>query len=93
MSEHKSGLSVCCFGFAFAVWWGLSVFVMGMLAWLFGYGNLFVESIGTFYVGYTASFFGTVIGTVWGFVDGFISGVVFAWFYNFFLRMGCCKKG
>ena len=41
------------------------------------------------YLGYQATFWGTVIGAIWGFVDLFIAGIILAAVYN-----ACvCGKG
>lgn len=68
-------------GIAIGVLWAAYVFFAGIAA-MFGWGNAMVETLGSFYIGYAASFVGAVIGAVWAFVDGFIAGVVIAWIYN-----------
>ncbi len=84
-------LSVCCFALAAGVLWGLSLWVIGLVAWLFGWGAAMVATMGSMYIGFGASLMGSLIGMVWGFIDGFIAGFIFAWLYNFFLRK-CCKS-
>lgn len=43
--------------------------------------------LGQFFLGYTVSFWGSVIGLLYGFVTGFIAGYVVAFLYNFFLHL------
>ena len=76
---------------SFAVALGLTsafvVFLLGIMAGLFGWGVLVVEVLSSLYIGYEPSFVGSIAGGVWGFVDGFFIGVVIAWLYNRLLRM------
>ncbi len=77
-------------GLAFGVTWGVSVFLMGIIAYLYAYGKPFVEAMSALYIGYEPSIAGSVIGGVIGFIDAFIGGAVIAWLYNKFA--GCCHK-
>jgi hypothetical protein len=74
------------FALALGITWGLSNLILGW-AGMMGWGNRLVDSLGSFYVGYTPSFFGAIVGGIWGFVDGFIFGFIFCWLYN----NVCCK--
>lgn len=87
-------LSPVGLGASIGVLWGLSLFVMGLLAFHYAYGQDFVSAIGTMFVGYEPSIRGSVIGGIMGLVDGFITGFLIAWLYNRFScgRCGCCKK-
>jgi len=78
-------------GLSLGVVWGVSIFIMGMLAHLYLYGKPFVAAVGALYIGYEPSIMGSVIGGIIGFVDAFISGFIIAWLYNCFC--GCCSKG
>ena len=69
-------------GLAAGLTLGLYIFFIGMAAWLVDWGVETVEIIGTWYRGYDANFYGSVLGMIWGFIDGFIGGFVFAWIYN-----------
>ena len=83
-------LHVSSLGLAFGVLWGASVCVVALIAMAHGsYGMEFVNAIGTLYIGYKATWLGSLIGLVWGFIDAFVMGVVLAWLYNYFLC--CCK--
>ena len=43
--------------------------------------------LGQFFLGYTVSFWGSLIGLLYGFVTGFILGYAVAFLYNFFLKL------
>ncbi len=43
--------------------------------------------LGQFFLGYTVSFWGSLVGLLYGFVTGFILGYAVAVLYNFFLRL------
>lgn len=86
----KARLSPLALGLSVGITWGLSIFLMGLLASYLTYGTAFVSAVGALYIGYEASIIGSVIGGVIGFVDAFIVGVIIAWLYNAF--SGCCKK-
>jgi hypothetical protein len=43
--------------------------------------------LGQFFLGYTVSFWGSVVGLLYGFVTGFIVGYMVAFLYNFFLHL------
>lgn len=79
-------LSPVALGLAFGVTWGVSVLIMGLVAYYLTIGTGFVVAMGTLYVGYEASIIGSLIGGVIGFVDAFIGGLVIAWLYNLFSR-------
>ena len=65
--------------------WGGAIFVVGLanLIWP-GYGQAFLNLLGSIYPGYhPESSIGSVIaGTIYGLVDGTIGGVIFGWLYN-----------
>ncbi len=64
--------------------WALALFVGGILSMWIGSWQSIVNWIGQFYVGYEASFGGSIVGAIWGFFDVFIGLYVFAWLYNYF---------
>lgn len=43
--------------------------------------------LGQFFLGYTVSFWGSLVGLLYGFVTGFILGYAVAVLYNFFLKL------
>ena len=76
-------LNVVGLGIAFGLVWAIGVLITGWTA-MFGWGDAFVTMVGSFYIGYKASFIGAIIGAIWAFVDLFIGGVLVAFFYNHF---------
>lgn len=83
------GFSVFRFAFALGIVWALGIFLMGLASMQFDWGTAMVELFASLYIGYKATFIGSVVGAVWGFFDAFIGGAVFAWFYN---CLGLCGK-
>lgn len=93
MKDCYSRLSPWAFGFALAIIWAASLFIMAMIAHWLNLGLRFVSIIGTFYFGYHAGAIGGIIGAFWGFIDAFIGGAVFVWIYNALLNnKDCCQK-
>ncbi|STX40356.1 Uncharacterised protein [Legionella donaldsonii] len=84
-------LSPMALGLALGILWGISIFLMGIIAYYSSYGQPFVAAMGSLYVGYQPSILGSVIGGIIGFIDAFIGGVILAWLYNLFAHC-CCKK-
>jgi hypothetical protein len=68
-------------GIAFGLVWAIGIFLAGIFA-MFNWGNAFVATIASFYLGYGASVVGALIGALWAIVDGFVAGYVIAWIYN-----------
>jgi len=66
--------------------WAISVFFLGLMSWLLGWGHAFTNLLGSVYLGYSGTLVGTLIGTAWAFVDAFIGGFIFAWIYNYFCQ-------
>lgn len=83
--QRHATLGVISLGLAIGVSWAIAVFVLGMVAWLFGWGTGVAGALASLYIGYGPSFVGAIAGAVWGFADGLIFGVMIAWFYNRFL--------
>ena len=76
-------LNVRAFALAFAIWWGVGIFLLTWWVIAFGGANSEPTFLGRIYIGYTVTPVGSVIGLVWGFIDALIAGAVFAWLYNF----------
>lgn len=70
------------FGLAFGILWAAATLIMGLTSTFWGYGNAWVEFIGTMYIGYAPTIVGAIIGMVWGFFDAFIGAFLLAWIYN-----------
>ncbi|KTC78968.1 bacteriophage holin [Legionella cherrii] len=81
-------LNPLALGLAFGVLWGVSILLMGLLAYYYTYGHAFVVAVGSLYPGYAPSIKGSIMGGVIGFIDAFIMGLIIAWLYNLF---NCCK--
>jgi len=84
-NQHHMTLGVISLGMAIGVTWSIAVFVLGLAAWLFGWGIEVAAVLSGLYIGFGPSFVGAITGAVWGFVDGLILGALIAWFYNRFL--------
>ena len=84
-NEHHATIGVISLGMAVGVTWAVAAFLLGIMAWLFGWGIYVVAALSSLYIGYGPSFVGAIAGAVWGFVDGLILGVMIAWLYNRFL--------
>ena len=61
-------------------------FLLGLIAMWWDWGTAIVTTMSSLYIGYDATFLGSIIGAIWAFVDGFIAGVVIAWVYNKFQK-------
>lgn len=83
-------ISSVSLGLAMGIVWGVSIFLMGVVATYYTYGKPFVATMGALYLGYEPSLLGSAIGGVIGFVDAFIGGIILGWLYNLFAH--CCKK-
>ncbi len=84
-------LDVKSFALAFGVSFGIFVMFLGWAA-IFGWGDIIVHGLSSFYKGYDATFVGGIIGGVWAFFDWGIGGAIIALVYNSFIeRMS--KKG
>ena len=73
------------FGFAVGVTSALVVFLLGIVAAVFGWGVPLAAVLSSLYIGFAPTFVGSITGAVWAFVDGLIFGLLIAWFYNRFL--------
>jgi hypothetical protein len=88
-----SRISPVSLGLALGLLWGLSVFGVGLLAYLYSYGQPFVTAVGNVYVGYVPSLKGSALGGILAFLNAFVTGFLIALFYNMFNRCcGGCNK-
>lgn len=87
-------ISPVALGLALGTLWGVSVLIMGLLAYAYMYGQPFVATMGNLYVGYVPSIKGSIIGGILGFINAFITGFLVGWLYNLFTccACACCKK-
>ncbi|MDD5044196.1 MAG: bacteriophage holin [Candidatus Omnitrophica bacterium] len=75
-------LNVRALGLALGIVWSMCIFLLGIFAMSWGWGMKWLESISSFYIGYKATFLGSIIGAIWAFFDAGIGGVLIAWLYN-----------
>jgi hypothetical protein len=85
LDQRHTTLGVISLGLALGLSWAIVVFLLGIVASLFGWGVDVAAALASLYIGYGPSFVGAVAGAVWAFADGFIFGIMIAWFYNRFL--------
>ena len=80
--KQEMKLNVRAFALAFAVWWGVGIFLGTW--WVIALGGSTGEPtfLARIYIGYEISPLGSIIGFVWGTIDGLVSGAIFAWLYN-----------
>ena len=80
-------LDIKAFALAIGLLRGVAMLLTGIGNLLFpGYGQDFLNMMGTIYPGYEAvpSIAQIAIGTIYGLVDGAIGGALLAWLYNCF---------
>ena len=74
-------LRVRAFGLAVGIVLGLGIFLATLCDVVREKGET-LQSLESFFLGYSISFSGAIVGLIWGFVDGFICGALIAWLYN-----------
>jgi hypothetical protein len=79
-------LDVKAFALAVGIVWAAGMFILGIAVTLFGWGRAWLELIGSCYIGYKATFAGSIIGAIWGFFDAGIGAMIIAWLYNKFIK-------
>jgi hypothetical protein len=77
-------LSIKALALSIGILWALAIFLLGIAATYYNWGDKCVDIIGSLYIGYSASPVGSIIGAIWGLIDGLICGVLIAWLYNRF---------
>ncbi|MFA5747759.1 MAG: bacteriophage holin [Candidatus Absconditabacterales bacterium] len=80
--NHKN-LNPLSAGLAVGIYYGVGLFLIGIMALYFGYCKVFVSFFSTFYLGYHATWIGSLIGFLRGLLDGFVGAFVVVWLYNF----------
>lgn len=75
-------IDIKALGLTLGIVWGAAMFLLGLMVMFFNWGAAWVELMSSLYIGYKATFLGSLIGGIWGFVDAGIAGVVVAWLYN-----------
>lgn len=81
-------LKVWAFGLALGIVWGLSLFILTLIAINTGYSyaDIFLGVIDSIYPWYSWSVAGAFVGLGLGFIDGFLGGAIIAWIYNRFVK-------
>lgn len=74
--------NVLALALAGGITWAFCLLCLGLVAWLFDWGNAMVAVLGSLYIGYASTPVGAIIGTVWAFADGFIGLAIFTLIYN-----------
>jgi len=65
---------------------GLAVFLLTIWFLLLGYNGSFLAQLGSVYLGYSVSWFGSIVGFAYGFLDGVVFGALFGYLYNKFVK-------
>jgi hypothetical protein len=79
-------LDVKAFALAIGIVWAFGAFLLGIAAMLFNWGAAWVELLSSCYIGYKATFIGSIIGALWAFFDAGIGALIVAWLYNKFVK-------
>ena len=79
-------LDVKAFGLAVGIVWGGAMFLLGISVMLFNWGTAWLNLLSSCYIGYKATFLGSIIGGIWGLIDAGIGGIIVAWLYNKFAK-------
>jgi len=65
---------------------GLVVFLLTAWFLLLGYNGSILAKLGSVYLGYSVSWFGSIVGFAYGFLDGVVFGALFGFIYNKFVK-------
>ena len=79
-------LDTKAFALAVGIVWAVGAFLLGIAAMLFNWGTAWLELLASCYIGYKATFLGSIIGAFWAFVDAGIGALIVAWLYNKFVK-------
>lgn len=81
-------LNALKFGITGGIVWGVSVFLITLIAKETSVGIGIVNALGKYYIGEQATFFGAILGLVYGFFDAGIGCLIFALLYNYLVGKG-----
>ncbi len=84
-NTQPARLDAVSLGLAFGILWAIGVFILGVMAAAADWGSEIVVLMSSVYLGFDATFVGSLIGAAWGFVDGGVGGLLIAWLYNVIL--------
>jgi hypothetical protein len=90
-TQSTNKLSCCALGVAFAVTWGLAMFLLGLINMRCDWGSALLDVLSSVYIGFDFTLKGAFIGLLWGLLDGFIFGLLIALIYNFCICHCACK--
>ena len=90
-SSSYTKLSCCGLAFAFAITWGLGMFLLGVANIYCSWGEALLDVLSSIYVGFDSTMKGAMIGLLWGLLDGFIFGLLIGCIYNFCICHCPCK--
>lgn len=79
-------INIKALALSMGITWGLVVFLLTVWFLVMGYNGTFLAKLGSFYFGYSVSWFGSVIGFAYGFVDGILGGMLIGYLYNKFAK-------
>ena len=65
------------------VTWGIALFLVGIIGAFCEYGHAFIDIFSSVYIGFKATFLGSIIGLLYGLLDGFVGGLLIGSLYNF----------
>ena len=68
-------------GLASGIFFAIAFLLMGLIS-ISGYGAELVNLMGTVYIGFKPTFWGSIIGAIYAFVDGFVIGGLITFIYN-----------
>ncbi len=77
-------LNLRALSYAVGTLWGLVMLVVTILSLNTGYGEEFLLSMTSIYVGYDISITGSINGFLYGFLDGFVGTYLLVYIYRFF---------
>lgn len=80
--DKNAGLNPLRLGLAAGIVWGVSMFLMTLIAIPTGYAYEWLGLMANIYPGYTISYMGSLVGLIYGFFDGFVGLFVLGWLYN-----------
>ncbi|WP_367605648.1 hypothetical protein [Legionella sp. W05-934-2] len=89
---EKCRLSIKGLGLALGVFMGLTMLILGLMAYFIDYGTTIVMTMNALYMINGITLANVFLGTALAFIHGFIDGVVIAFLYNIF-GGNCCSKG
>jgi len=69
-------------GLSLGIVWSAAMLILGLTTMLWDWGSAWVDLMSSMYIGYEATFLGSIIGAIWGFVDAGIGGLIIALLYN-----------